>query len=307
MGAIKSTGLTAAGIRSELFEQMRMKVSHFAALSTRIESNKDSETYKRFGTVPQVREWGTGRKTQGQIVESYNVANLKYELTLEVDRDEIDDDQTGQIRIRIGEMATRAATHKDYLIGQLLINGGTSGYNSYDGVSFFNDAHVSGASGSQDNDLAPAASDADAPTTDEFKRALATAIEVMMAYRDDQGEPAADSVSGLACIVPPNMYFTALEAVNASVISTTSNVLVGVANVTSFPYLTATDTFYLAKTDGYIRPFMFQDRAPWEYNALVEDSEEGFKREKYLYGLRARYRMTYGEWRFCIRNVFAAS
>jgi phage major head subunit gpT-like protein len=65
---------------------------------------------------------------------------LKYESTLEVDRDEISDDKTGQIRMRIGELAARAATHKDYLISQLLINGETAGYHSYDGVPFFDDA-----------------------------------------------------------------------------------------------------------------------------------------------------------------------
>jgi len=78
--------------------------------------------------------------------ESYSIENLKYESTLEVDRDEVADDQTGQIRIRIAELAERAASHKDFLLSQLLINGETAGFNSYDGVSFFNDAHVSGSS-----------------------------------------------------------------------------------------------------------------------------------------------------------------
>ncbi|HQE27629.1 MAG TPA: Mu-like prophage major head subunit gpT family protein, partial [Phycisphaerae bacterium] len=58
------------------------------------------------------------------------------------------------------------------------------------------------------------------------------------------------------------------------------------------------------KTDGVVRPFIFQDREPVEFGALTENSEEGFKREKLLFGVRARYRLTYGYWQFAIRTVF---
>jgi phage major head subunit gpT-like protein len=251
-----------------------------------------------------MREWGTGRLAKGLRTESYSVENLKYEATVEVDRDEISDDQTGQIRIRIGELAQRAATHKDYMVAQLLINGATAGYNSYDGVAYFSGSHVSGSSGSQDNDLTYDATDANNPTTDEFKTALKQAIGEMLAFKDDQGEPLPLNVSGLVCVVPPTMYFTALEAINATLISQTSNVLQGAARVVAFPWLSASTTWYLLKNDGVVRPFIFQDREPVEFGALTENSEDGFKREKLLFGVRARYRMTYGYWQFAVRTVF---
>ncbi len=64
----------------------------------RVVSTSDREDYRWLGTVPKVREWGQGRLAQGLRVESYSIENLKYEATIEVDRDEISDDQTGQIR-----------------------------------------------------------------------------------------------------------------------------------------------------------------------------------------------------------------
>lgn len=200
-----------------------------------------------------MREWGTGRLAKGLRVESYNVKNEKYEATIEVDRDEISDDQTGQIRIRLQELAARAATHKDFLIGQLLINGATAGFNSYDGVTFFNDAHVSGASGNQDNTLVAAAADSEDPTTAEFKTSLKAAI----------------------------------------------------ADLKRFAYLSDPKTWYLLKTDGIVRPFIFQNREELEWKTLEAGSDEEFMCEKYLYGVRARYRMTYGYWQHAIRNVFA--
>jgi phage major head subunit gpT-like protein len=302
--AIINTGLLTKGLRSEFFNRFDAATTFFRDLATRIESSSDSETYRWLGSVPRMREWGTGRVARGIGTESYSIENLKYESTLEVDRDEISDDKTGQIRIRIAELADRAATHKDFLIAQLLINGASAGFESYDGVPFFDDAHVTGASGSQDNKLTSQAVDPDDPTTDEFKAGMKAAIGAMMGFKDDQGDPMSLSATGLVCVVPTTMYLTALEAVNATMVSSTSNVLAGAARVIAFPWLSSLDTWYLLKTDGVIRPFIFQDREPVEFNALTEDSDEGFRREKFLYGVRARYRIAYGYWQFAVRTQF---
>ena len=304
--AVINTGLLTKGLRSEFFNRFDAATTYFQDVSTRIQSSSESETYKWLGSLPQMREWGTGRVAKGLGTESYSVENLKYESTLEVDRDEIADDKTGQIRIRIAELAERAATHKDYLISQLLINGETSGFNSYDGVSFFNDNHVSGSSGGQDNKLTHEALDPDSPTTDEFKMALKVAIGAMMAFKDDQGAPMSISATGLACVVPTTMYLTALEAVNATLVSNTSNVMAGAARIVGFPWLSDQSKWYLLKTDGVVRPFIFQDREPIEFTALTEDSDEGFRREKFLYGVRARYRLAYGYWQHAVRMDFTS-
>jgi phage major head subunit gpT-like protein len=304
--AVINTGLLTKGLRSEFFDRLENTKTYYQDVATRIPSTSDSETYKWLGTVPKMREWGTGRLAKGLRAESYSVENLKYESTIEVDRDEIADDQTGQIRIRVGELAQRAATHKDYLISQLLINGATAGYCGYDEVTFFGSTHASGASGDQDNDLAFAAAAAgNEPTTEEFKGALKQAIGQMLGFKDDQGEPLPMTAGGLVCVVPPTMLFTALEAVNATVINQTSNVLEGAARVIALPWLTTATTWYLLKTDGVVRPFIFQDREPVEFGALTENSEEGFKREKLLFGVRARYRMAYGYWQYAVRTVFS--
>lgn len=302
--AIINTGLLTKGLKSEFFNRLDSTTTHFQDLATRVTSTTDRETYRWLGTVPQVREWGTGRLAQGMRSESYSIENLKYEATLEVDRDEISDDQTGQIRIRAAELAERAATHKDYLISQLLAGGETSGNNSYDGVSFFNASHESGASGTQSNLLTFDATATDEPTVDEFKASLKNAIGKMLAFKDDQGQPMMTSASGLACVVPTTMMFTASEAINSTVIGNETNVLNGIARVIPFPWMTDLSKWYLLKTDGVVRPFIFQDREPIEFNALTENSDEGFRREKFLFGVRARYRMAYGYWQFAVRTDF---
>lgn len=305
--AVKSTGLLTKGIRGEFFEGFAdaERQTVYRDWSTRLASNSESESYRWLGTVPQMREWGNGRVAKGLRSESYNVTNLKYEATLEVDRDEIDDDQLGQIRMRVSELADRAATHKDYLIGQLLINGATSGYNSYDGVTFFNSAHVSGDSGSQSNDLTSDITTTTAPTTAEFKESFKQASGAMLAFKDDQGEPFQRGIGGLVVVVHPSILWTALEALSAPIVAQTTNVIVGAAGVVGFPYLSDATYWYLLKTDTRVRPFIFQDREPIEFDALEgPGNDEAFKRDKYLYGVRARYKMTYGYWQNCVRTHF---
>ena len=43
---------------------------------------------------------------------------------------------------------------------------------------------------------------------------------------------------------------------------------------------------------------------PVEFGALEQNSETGFKREVYLYGVRARYAMSYARWEYAVRILF---
>lgn len=307
MSTIVGTPLTERGIKSAFFEHLGATATVYQDLSTRLESNKGAEKFGFLGSLAPMRAWGTGRLIRGLFTETYEVENLRYELTLEVDRIELADDQTGQIRIRIEEMARRAALHKDSEIGRLLSNGHSAGFHSFDGVPMFSASHVFGNSpqAAQSNLLTPDAQDADAPTTAEFRAALAAGIQRMLEFKDDQGEPMSMSAGGLVAVVPPNMYLTALEAVNTTITaSLNANILQGAARVIVLPYLSDGAVFYLCKNDGFIRPFIFQDREPIEFVALEGQSDTGFMREKYLYGVRARYRMTYGHWAYALKLTF---
>jgi phage major head subunit gpT-like protein len=306
--AVVNTGLSVAAIRGEFFERFAAERTFFQDLTTRIPSTSDTEHHRWLGTVPNMRAWGTGRLAKGVRAESYDIANGKYEASIEVDRDEISDDQLGQIRMRILDLAPRAATHKDYLLSQLLINGATTGYNSYDAVTFWNAAHVRGSSGSQDNDLTSVATaDNAVPTTAEMKSAIAAAAAQLMTFKDDVGEPLNLNTASLKIVCSPALWLPAMEALGASMIAQTTNVLQGLAELVVMPWLpdgSVTQTWYLLKTDGIIRPFIFQDRDPIEFGQIAEGSEEEFKREKYLYGVRARYAIAYGEPLRAIRYVF---
>lgn len=315
--AIINTGLLTKGLRSEFFQRLGeiAPATFFGKLCTTIPSNADQETYRHLGQVPNMREWGTGRKANGLNVEAYTVANLKYESTLEVDRDEISDDQTGQIRLRVNDMAQRAATHKDYLLSQLLINGSTAGFHSSDGVPFFDAAHSFGSSGSQDNEIdfdisasvtaygEPDDVDLVGPRT--AAAGIGKAFSTMATFLDDQAQPINLGMTGLVVMCHPQQVFAFMTATGSAELNHVSNPMASMRiEVIPNPWLTDVSQWYLFKTDMGLKPFIFQDREPLEFTAQAEGSSEEFHREKYYYGVRARYRLTYGRWAHAVSVNF---
>lgn len=307
--AVVGTGLSQVGIRGEFFAHYHQVATYWQELATTIKSTTNVERYAFLGSVPPMREWGTGRLARGLNAESYDVENERYEITIEVDRQELEDDQLGQISLRTREMAEKAADHKDFLIEQLIKNGESSGFHSYDGVPFFSENHVSHQSGEQSNLLTSPATDADNPTAAEFRTAFQAAIAQMVQYKDDTGQPRRIKPTGLVAVVPATMLFTAMQALDVQIVPHQTsvyqtNVIQGAAKVIALPGLTDASKWYLLKTDGQIRPFIFQDRVPIEFTALDAESDEGFMRDKFLYGVRARYAMTYGYWFNAVRTAF---
>ncbi len=310
---IKSTGLLASGIRGEFFQKYEALTTYYQELAMRLASTKDQETYKWLGAGPRMREFGSGRVSQGMRTESYNVENAKYEATLEVDRDEISDDQTGQIMLRAGEMGSDAAAHKDKLIGFLINNGHSAGYHAYDGKPFFSTTHESGDSGQQSNNLTldiDAIMPAGTPNTPDnvdvptMRQGIQKAAGQLLSLKDDKGEPMAMDWKGLAVLVHPLQALTAVSAMTAAVLGNNSNTLQNFAKVIPYPWLTDQSAIVVCKTDRPLKPFIFQDRESIEFNSLTDDSEGGFIREKYLFGVRARYRLAYGFWQFAVKVDF---
>lgn len=304
MATVIDTGLTTSAMKGNFFAALKAITPTWREIASAVKSTGPAENYRWLGTVPQMRPWGTGRLAKGLRSESYSVENQKYEATIEVDRDELADDQLGQIVVRVRELARRAATHPDKLLADMLEHGADAGYTSYDGATFFSAAHPRGDGGAQSNVVTLEADDPTAPTADEFASLYQAAVQAMLALKDDQGEPMNGEIGRLVVLVPGNLWYRAKQVLTAEVLGGATNILAGEARVTVFPRLTSTDRWYLVRTDVEVRPFIFQDRDPLEFTALAEGSEESFKREKFLYGVRARYALAYGYWQHCVRAQF---
>lgn len=114
-----------------------------------IKSNGASNTYP-LGNYPTLREW-VGDRIVNQIGETkYNLVNKKYEATLEIPVESIEDDNTGFYTNQAEAMGKEASSFPDTLLASLIEEGFTSGL-SFDDVAFFG-LHNAGA-GNEFNNL----------------------------------------------------------------------------------------------------------------------------------------------------------
>ena len=132
-------------------------------------SDQASETYAWLGQSPAMREWIGGREAKGFRENGITIANKKYEATLEIPLDWMRRDKTGQIQVRIDEMAQRANAHWAKLLTALIEAGEAATLGTcYDGQYFFDTDHSEGDSGTQSNDISVDITTTTAPTAAEM-------------------------------------------------------------------------------------------------------------------------------------------
>jgi len=108
-----------------------------------------SVDYKWLGDFPMMQEWVGDRVIKDLSAFKYEITNKDYEATVEVDRNDIQDDQIGVYTPMIQGLGAAARQHPDLLVFALLKAGFTT--ECFDGQYFFDDDHeVAGASVSND-------------------------------------------------------------------------------------------------------------------------------------------------------------
>ena len=309
MGQVVDPVVLEKGLKSQFFQAYKDTPTVWQNIATRVPSTGPSEKYGWLGQAPGMREWTDERLPKGLLEHEYTIVNRHFESTIAVDRDALADDQTGQITVRIQDLGRKAKKHPDSLLIELLNNGASAGYTSYDGAIFYSDAHVEGDNGSQDNTTSytVASDNTTEPTTSECLAMFTQAVKAMMDLLDDQGERIVTDMQGLALLCPASVGFKFKEAFNSTLVSATTNVFAGAADVIVVPTLTdpavtTSDRYvHLLKVDSPIRPFIFQERQPVQFSSLTGESDAGFTRRFYQYGVDARYNVGYGMWPYAVR------
>ena len=98
--------------------------------------------YKFLLDFPTVREWIGDRQISSLEPKAYQVETKDYEATIEIERNDIEDEQLGLYNPIIAAMAEEAKRHPERLIANLLKTGTSS--LCYDGQYFFDIDHPVG-------------------------------------------------------------------------------------------------------------------------------------------------------------------
>ncbi len=112
-------------------------------VATLVPSTSKTENYGWLGQFPKLREWVGDRQVKGIAASGYQIINKKYEASIGVPRDDIEDDSYGILTPLFASMGQAAASHPDELVFPLLSAGWTT--RCFDSQYFFDANHPVGA------------------------------------------------------------------------------------------------------------------------------------------------------------------
>lgn len=305
--------MLTAGLKTEFMTGRSEYTAHIQPLiTTTVKSTKASETYGWLGESGEMKEWISERTPKALREHGFTIVNKDYEHTIEVDRNCIEDDQYGEVAIRVKNMGSVAERWKDKRL-TAVIEAGTTEL-CYDGQYFFDTDHSEGLSGSQSN--APAAALAyRVSTAAEAVTVLNAVTHIMAQFKDDAGLQVGRKPTHVMC--PTNIEYILREAFDPSFrgtgTTTASEMGKGRVQVISNEYLTNAATvgysvLYWLDLSETIKPFIFQNRKDPEFVAKDKPTDEGaFWSKKLYYGVDLRGNFGYGDWRKAVRTEGAAS
>lgn len=316
---MSAAGLSSRAIIGRFYETLgAMRSSTWLdKVAMPFQSDQASETYKWLGQSPAMREWIGERLAKGLRENGLTIANKTFEATLKISVDDIRRDKTGQVDVRIKELAERALTHEMSLISTLLVNGATG--LGYDGEYFFDTDHKEGDNQTnQSNSITYDISDGGAggtttfPTDLTMARAILAGVSAILGFKDDQSEPMAELAKNFMVMTGPGLYMPALGATKSPIVSAgVTNVLVNQGSFTMESVMNArlsalTDKFIVFRTDGATKAMINQEEEAVSVSAIAEGSEHEFKNNEHLYGVKRIGNAGYGMWQHACLVTLAA-
>lgn len=305
MGAL---ALSSRAIIGEFYKTLAMDigVAWIVLLSMLFTSDQDSEEYKWLGQSPAMREWVGGRHAKGFRENGLTIKNKHYEATIEALLSELRRDKTGQVMVRIQELARRTNSHWASLLSTLIING--ESVVCYDGQYFFDTDHSEGDSGTQDNDIQVDISAlptdvhgvVTAPGVEEMQQVIMKGVAQILSFKDDVGEPMNETARSFIVMVPTSLYIVATKALNMPIGTSSSEQNIpkdmNISVVSNARLSAWTDQIAVFRTDGSVKAFIRQQETEVALKAKAEGSEFEFDHDAHQYGVDAWRNVGFGYW-----------
>lgn len=308
----KVTERSTLGMFVERLQQQAAADVISAITTSPINSDQDSEDYAWIGQSPQMSEQAGEKKFSKLRQTPWTVKNVKYQGGISIPKNDVLYDKTGQVSMRVGELATRATSHWWNIIAPLIVNGEST--NCYDNQYFFDTDHSEGDSGAQSNDITNNITTTTAPTVTEMIDAVLATVQQIVGFKDDRGEYCNEHLTEFLILANLSLLGPTLRALSQS------NVGGGDTNVlmqqdkyrlrmhASPRFSTWTDRFAVFATQGDQKPIIRQQRKPNNegsgYNAegmlvqmLWTDSEHYKLKDECLISVETERAAAYGDWK----------
>ncbi|EGJ49043.1 Mu-like prophage major head subunit gpT family protein [Desulfocurvibacter africanus] len=280
--------------------------SDWQKTATLVPSTGKQNDYSWFSRFPRMRKWVGDKVVKALSAFQYSLVNDDWEATVEVDRNDIEDDQLGQYGPMTQEAGLSAKQLPDEIVADLKNNAFTA--KCYDGQYFYDTDHPvgdsSGSVTSVSNKLTVALSNADLAAA---KASYGAARTAMMKFKDDEGRPL--SLIPDLLEVPPALEEVGRMLLTADKLANdTPNPYKGTALLLVNPRLTSDTAWFLHVTTRPIKPFVYQERKkPVFVKQMDESSDDVFNRKKFKFGAEARAAGGYSLWQLSVGSTGAGS
>jgi phage major head subunit gpT-like protein len=264
--------------------------SQWEMTAMKVPSGSSQNDYAWLSTFPKMRKWIGDKVIKALSAFKYTVVNNDWEATVEVDRNDIEDENLGIYAPQAQMAGFSARQLPDEIVSDLKNNGFTNA--CYDGQYFYDDDHsVAGASVSNVGTAALSAATAAAAAA-----SYGAARTAIMSVKDDEGRPLGLVPDVLE--VPPALEITGKCLVEMERLTDDSpNPYKGTAKLVVNPRLTSTTAWFLHCTSMPIKPFVYQERkAPVFVEQTDPQADDVFNRKKFKFGAEARAAGGYAFW-----------
>lgn len=285
------------GLKSTFQNAFNQTPTDWTQIAMVVPSSTKEENYAWLSRFPKMREW-LGEKVVKQLEGfSYTIRNKDWEATIEVDRNDIEDDtMLGYAQQAQGAGQSAAELPAD-IIGRLL-SGGFSSL-CYDGQYFFDTDHPVGKGVQSNKSTKKLAVTSLAAAQAGYGAARAA----MRNFKDNEGENL--RIQPGLLVVPPALEDAANYLMTADRFpDNTPNTYKGTAKVLVWPGL-ATDTeWYLFDVSKPVKPIVYQERKkPVFVEQTDMDSDQVFLNKKFKFGAEARSNGGYGFWQMAFGST----
>ena len=277
---LKTTFNKAFDAAPSLWEKTTMKVP----------SGSSQNNYAWLSRFPKMRKWLGDKVVKTLEAFGYSIINDDFEATVEVDRNDIDDDNIGIYGLQAQEAGYSAKQLPDELDADLKNNAFAN--ECYDGQYFYDTDHVvAGASVSNHGTAALSAA-----TTAAAAASYGAGRLAIMSFKDDEGRPLA-LIPDLLEVGPALEATGKLLLENEKLTDESPNPYKGTVTLLVNPRLTSTTQWMLHVTNRPLKPFVYQERkAPVFVQQTTPEGDPVFMRKKFRFGAEARAAGGYGLW-----------
>jgi hypothetical protein len=284
------------------YSPLTNRLASLAAVVASQLARGQSEILDFIGAIPAMQQLVGARQNATPIAHNYGIMLDKFESSIVLPRDWIDNDKTELVQRRVTEMALL----RPLLYGQhvaRLVNLGLA-TPAFDGANFF----FAGARpfGGFNNVINPAAAIPAAPTPLEAANAIYGAYMRMISALDDQGKPCNENITSLAIVVPTNAVGAACGIAAASTTLAIAGNLVdnpvaairtgGIQlEVIASPSLTIANSFALVNKSPMAAPFaIVRNPDSLKVDVKADGSDFAFDQDAHAYGIMEVMASGYG-------------